>query len=86
MSMNIFSSAPMPLTNATLLFVVGLDRRPLITCGVTEDGDHRLMLEVLDSGHGATMTLRGPIPALRAIVGELGDALDQAQPEGGEQS
>jgi hypothetical protein len=65
------------LVNAHLLLLVSPHRTPLVTCGPVEGGDHRLSLEVLGGGYGASVHVRGPLPVLRQVVTELGDAIDR---------
>jgi hypothetical protein len=75
------ASRAAPMTSTTMLLVVGPGRTPIVTCGPAPDdlGDHRLSMEVLGAGHGVTVTLRGPLPILRAVVADLASALEQAR-------
>jgi hypothetical protein len=72
---------PVPLSgvlvNTHVLLLVRPHRTPFVTCGPVEDGDHRLSMEVLGQGYGASVHLRGPLPTLRQVVTELGDAIDR---------
>jgi hypothetical protein len=64
------------LVNTHLLLLVSPHRTPLVTCGPVEGEDHRLSLEVLGHGYGASVH-RGPLPVLRQVVTELGTAIDR---------
>jgi hypothetical protein len=74
-----------PMAHTSVIVVCSAGRTPITTAGPTEDpGETRLGLEVLGSAYATTITLRGPIPILRAIVEDLSDALGLVEARDGE--